>query len=117
MPTPRRVDDTLAKSRDAARWQRSARAEMLIGQDLLDKQNVVDAARHLRIALNSSFADAGTRELATKEMASINASLAAASTMQPIHADDAPTTAPSTSATPTPAPAMAPRTLRWQPPR
>jgi type II secretory pathway component GspD/PulD (secretin) len=113
------VDNTLAKTRNAARLQRLARAEVLIGQDLLNKQNVVDAAHHLRKALNSGFADAGTRELANKEMASINASFAAANVMQPIHADDAPTTAPTTApatavapvtpapVAPTPAPAVA----------
>jgi hypothetical protein len=100
------VDNTLAKTRNAARLQRLARAEVLIGQDLLNKQNVVDAAHHLRKALNSGFADAGTRELANKEMASINASFAAANVMQPIHADDAPTTAPTTA----PATAVAPVT-------
>ena len=41
------VDDTLAHARIAARSQRSARADLMIGQDLMAKQQVIEAAPRL----------------------------------------------------------------------
>jgi general secretion pathway protein D len=102
------VDDTLAHARVAARSQRSARADLMIGQDLLAKQQVMEAAPRLRRAMDNAFADAATKEQAGKEMAAIKASLTTAANFQPIHADTPATTAPADAGTP--AAAMPPAT-------
>jgi len=102
------VDDTIARTREAAREQRSAKADLIIGQESSQKQDYADAAKRLRRSMENTFADSATRQSAAKELVAVRTAIAKMTTvMEPIHADVAPTLL--AQATPAPgAPATVP---------
>jgi general secretion pathway protein D len=82
------VDDTIAHTREAARQARSARADLMIGQESAQKQQYADAAKRLRRSMENGFADAATRQSAARELSRVRVAMANSTTaIEPIHAD------------------------------
>ena len=82
------VDDTIARTRQAAREQRSAKADLLIGQESVTRRQFDDAAMRLRRSMANCFADAATRQAAARSLVSVRTAVAKQTAiMQPIHAD------------------------------
>jgi type II secretory pathway component GspD/PulD (secretin)/tetratricopeptide (TPR) repeat protein len=95
LPDGKIVDETLARTREAAREQRTAKADLMAGQEAVNKKQFTEAATSLRRSMSNGFADSGTREAAARQLAVVRLELAKANTaVQPIHADvtDAPKT-------------------------
>ncbi len=86
----RLVDDLVTKTRFAAREQRTARNEYLLGTEASAKHDFSKAADHFQKVKDNGFADAHTRQVATQELAYADAS--AKSAGLPINADVAPGT-------------------------
>ena len=82
------VDDMVSRTRKAATMQRDSRTDLITGQEAATQGHYTEAAKHLRLAMENSFADAGTRQAAAKQLASVRASISKLNVpMDPIQPD------------------------------
>jgi type II secretory pathway component GspD/PulD (secretin)/tetratricopeptide (TPR) repeat protein len=88
------VDDLVTKTRFAAREQRTARNEYVLGTEASARHQFLQATNHFRKVTSNGFADAHTQQVAATELAYADASTKSAG--QPINADVTPATPPAT---------------------
>jgi len=82
------VDDMVSRTRKAATAQRESRTELITGQEAATQRHYTEAAKHLRLAMENSFADTATREAAARQLASVRAAIAKSTVpMDPIQPD------------------------------